>query len=84
MGGESEKPKMVKMELDKEGHKEEEKKSAKVKNQGKGVKRKHNEGASQKKKESFMKAYIRRVQAYKRTWKDQKEKREIPLPTATK
>ena len=38
------------------------------------MKRKNKEGNDQKKKENSKKAYIRRVQAYKRMWKEQKEK----------
>lgn len=73
MGGELEESTMVNMELD-------EKKSTKLKGKNKGVKRKHNESATQKNKENSKKECIRRIQAFNHKWK---EKREIPLPTAT-
>lgn len=48
-----------------------------------GVKRKREVCDNQMEKENSKKAYVRWVQAYKTRWKEQKEKREIPLPNDT-
>lgn len=45
-----------------------------------GLKRKLDTCSVQSKRENSKKAYIRRVQAYKRRWKEQRVKRELPLP----
>lgn len=72
MCGELEEPIMVKMDVDKEGPKEYDKKVNKERKKGKGVKCKHWESAHKKKKENSKKAYKRSVQTYKQKWKEQK------------
>lgn len=49
----------------------------------KKIERKLDACNNQTKKENSKKAFIRRVQYYKRRWKEQKEKSEIPLPPTT-
>ena len=52
--------------------------------QNKGVKRKHEEDDSKMKKENSKKAYLRRVQAYKKRLTEQKVHMEIVPPTNTR
>lgn len=63
LGKELKEPIILKMELEKDDHKEDKKKKTKMTSQGKELKCRHEESADQKKKENSKKVYIRWVQA---------------------